>query len=146
MEHLPSWFAQPGLWAAAGAVLALWVVLGLITALRDRHGALRDPQRLFTPDQRAAMLVLAGGRCEHKPMLWRRCPQTGSHADHIYPWSHGGVTELRNGQLLCGFHNLSKGGRVPTRLYRWRLSRRRAGYYPPHVPRAVSWQRAGPGA
>ena len=30
------------------------------------------------------------------------------HADHIIPWSKGGITELSNGQMLCTTCNLSK--------------------------------------
>ena len=30
------------------------------------------------------------------------------HADHIKPWSKGGITDLSNGQMLCTTCNLSK--------------------------------------
>lgn len=31
------------------------------------------------------------------------------HADHVVPWSKGGITELSNGQMLCRDCNLKKG-------------------------------------
>lgn len=30
------------------------------------------------------------------------------HADHIVPWSKGGITDIANGQMLCAMCNLSK--------------------------------------
>lgn len=35
----------------------------------------------------------------------------GMHADHIIPWHKGGKTVEENCQMLCAFHNSSKGGR-----------------------------------
>lgn len=52
-------------------------------------------------------------------VLWRdgfRCVRCGSEdnptADHIYPRSKGGYTELDNLQTLCGSCNSSKGDKV----------------------------------
>lgn len=110
--------------------IAVLVALALLAALRDlvRRHRRRDPRRLFTPDQKALLIRQAGGRCEHKSPLGRRCRAAGTQADHIVPWSRGGRTELSNGQLLCRRHNLRKSAVVPTRLYRWRLARRRLHY------------------
>lgn len=85
----------------------------------------RDPVRFFTPRQKRVLIARAGGRCEHKPPLWRRCPRSGTEADHVIPWSRGGPTQLWNGQLLCRRHNQRKSTMMPSQVYRWRLRRRR---------------------
>ncbi|MFI9629302.1 HNH endonuclease [Streptomyces sp. NPDC052042] len=109
-------------------LIALSGSLLLLAGLaRRRHR--RDPQRLFTWQQKRALLARSGYRCEHKHPLWRRCRRTdGLEADHIVPWSRGGPTELWNGQVLCRRHNTRKSNRIPSALYRWRLARRRRRY------------------
>lgn len=56
-----------------------------------------------------------------KREVWKRdegkCAKCGSvvnlHFDHIYPWSRGGSsTEVKNIQLLCAAHNLSKSDEI----------------------------------
>lgn len=106
--------------AAAGIIILL---IGHRLRLRWR-----DPVRLFTWTQKKALIEQARGRCEHKPMLWRRCSEPGTDADHVTPWSKGGATELYNGQLLCRRHNRRKSNHLPGPLYRWRLQRRRRRY------------------
>ncbi|MCJ0875180.1 HNH endonuclease [Streptomyces sp. AP-93] len=105
------------------AVAALGILCLAIGVGRKRRW--RDPTRLFTWSQKQQLIRQANGQCEHKPPLWFRCPTAGTEADHIYPWSRGGPTELWNGQLLCRRHNRRKSNRVPSPLYRWRLARRR---------------------
>ncbi len=39
------------------------------------------------------------------------------HSDHIYPQSHGGVSVLKNLQLLCGSCNSIKGNRPMEYLF-----------------------------
>ena len=61
--------------------------------------------RLFTQRQRAILYLRARGICQRcgcilNPADW--------HADHKIPFSHGGPTELWNGQALCPPCNLSK--------------------------------------
>lgn len=105
--------------------------LGGIALLAIRASRLRrrDPQRLFTWGQKRLLLALAGTRCEHKPLLGRRCRATrGLKADHVVPWSRGGATELWNAQLLCHRHNRRKSNLVPSPLYRRRLARMRRRY------------------
>ena len=48
--------------------------------------------------------VSEGGKDKEK-----KWPIEEMEADHIIPWSEGGRTELENCQLLCRFHNRSKG-------------------------------------
>lgn len=121
-------------------VVVGFLLLVLVVGNVGRRQPLRDPQRLFTPEQRAELFRLCGGRCEYKSPLWFRCRQGATHADHVYPHSRGGVTQLRNAQGLCAFHNLSKSAKVPGRFYMSSLARRRARYYPPGAPRKVSWK------
>lgn len=119
-------------------IAAAWILLLATNAfLARRRQGLRDPQRLYTAEQRRLLFEMCGGRCEHKSVFWLRCRQSASHADHVFPHSRGGATSLENGQGLCAFHNLSKGGKVPSRLYMARLARRRRSYYPPGAPRKV---------
>ena len=102
--------------------------IALLARAMGKSRRWRDPQRLFDWDQKRQLIRQAGGQCEHKAPLWRRCPARGEHADHVVPWSRGGPTELWNGQLLCRRHNVSKSYWMPTRTYRWRLAQRRKKY------------------
>lgn len=103
----------------------------LLVAGLGRRRRWRDPQRLFTRDQKLVLLARAGHRCENKPPLWSRCQATSRlEADHVVPWSRGGPTQLWNGAVLCHRHNRRKSNRIPTSIYRWRLARRRRRYEP----------------
>lgn len=112
----------------AGHLGAAIAAVLLIAALVGRKRRRRDPLRFFTWPDKRRLVTRAGGRCEHKSLLWRRCPRRGTEADHIVPWSRGGPTELWNGQLLCHWHNARKSNTMPGPLYRWRLERRRKNY------------------
>jgi 5-methylcytosine-specific restriction endonuclease McrA len=100
----------------------------LLATMTGRERRRRDLERFFSWPEKQLLIRQANGRCEHKPPLWRRCPERGTQADHVVPWSRGGPTELWNGQLLCRRHNKQKSDRVPGLVYRWRLRRRRAKY------------------
>lgn len=130
----PAW-----LWAAALALAVLGLLLRLARRSADR-GVQTDPQRMFDGPQRAEGRRRAGGRCEHKPMLGRRCSGLAAQADHIYPWSRGGATSMGNLQYLCERCNATKSDRVPGRLYIWRLERRRRRYFPADAPVRVAWR------
>ncbi|MFK0244568.1 HNH endonuclease [Amycolatopsis azurea] len=108
-----------------GVALPGIVLLAILAGRRRRY---RDPRRFFRRADRQVIALRAGGRCEHKPPLWRRCREPGTEADHITPWSRGGLTALWNGQLLCHRHNSRKSNTVPGPVYRWRLTRRRRKY------------------
>ncbi|MFC3489599.1 HNH endonuclease signature motif containing protein, partial [Amycolatopsis roodepoortensis] len=58
-------------------------------------------RRFVTPGQRRALNIRDGGcafpGCHRKP---KNC-----HAHHIHHWADGGLTDLRNLVLLCGFHH-----------------------------------------
>ncbi|WP_114906731.1 HNH endonuclease [Ornithinimicrobium murale] len=142
IKNLGDYLLTPAALNTVALIVAAWILLLATSAfLARRREGLRDPQRMYSAQQRRLLFELCGGRCEQKSMFWFRCRQEASHADHVYPHSRGGSTSMENGQGLCAFHNLSKGGRVPSRLYRARLARRRVAYYPPGVPRKVQPRR-----
>lgn len=62
-------------------------------------------RRRFNLSEKRALFALAAGKCEtcgvELPIGW--------HADHITPYSHGGPTEMVNGQALCAECNWKKG-------------------------------------
>lgn len=124
-------------------LIPLGILLLVIIAMRSPAGRSRperDPKRGFTAEERRRSFELAGHRCEHKHPLWTRCTNSPSQGDHIFPWSKGGWTRPSNLQALCAFHNNRKSGGIPTRMYVWRLARRRRRYYPPDVDPHVEWR------
>lgn len=116
--------AHPGMSGLGIAVIGLIVMR--VLHLHDL--AQRDPQRLFDMEQKHQLRIQAKSRCEHKPLIGRRCAARGTQADHIVPWSKGGPTRIWNGQLLCTRHNRTKSNLMPSRFYRQRLARRRRRY------------------
>ena len=65
----------------------------------------KDPQRLFSADQRADIYDKSGGSCASCGI---ELSETNFHADHIVPYSQGGKTTVENGQALCIACNLKK--------------------------------------
>ena len=63
-------------------------------------------KRLFTGALREA-LILRDRTCQHPgcDVPARKC-----EGDHVTPWSQGGVTSERNGQIRCDYHNRWKSG------------------------------------
>lgn len=62
-------------------------------------------KRFFSSRQRFILALLSGGRC-------KKCSaklHSDFHADHVKPFSKGGITALFNGQALCERCNLKKG-------------------------------------
>ncbi len=71
-------------------------------------------QRAFSEAQRIAIYLRDGGICKMcrdcgKPENECVAPWDDFHADHIIPYSKGGLTTIENGQVLCSAHNLAKG-------------------------------------
>lgn len=61
--------------------------------------------RIFNKQQRKVLIMLSGGKCTEC-----KSPLSNSfHADHIKPYSKGGLTSIQNGQALCPNCNLKKG-------------------------------------
>lgn len=123
-----------------GLILALVLLTKGVSAFKFGRRKPRDPQRLFNTAQRTVMMTRAGGRCEHNPFIGGRCRATATAADHIYPWSKGGLTVISNGQMLCTRHNSQKSNHIPSRFYIHRLERRRIRYFPAGADRRVSWR------
>lgn len=68
-----------------------------------------NPRRFFKGKERLVLLADSGGRCRLCGAdLW-----VGFHADHITPFSHGGATDVINGQALCPSCNRGKGAKIP---------------------------------
>ena len=61
--------------------------------------------RTFTERDKITMYTRQNGKCAlcGKPFDIKEM-----HADHVTPWSKGGITDLSNGQMLCTTCNLSK--------------------------------------
>lgn len=65
-------------------------------------------KRAFTKRQKRILKLMSGNICE----------SCGSklngnfHADHIFPYSRGGKTILKNAQALCVNCNLKKGNKI----------------------------------
>jgi hypothetical protein len=118
-------------------VIALVKAVGTVRAVvHGRHP--RDPVRRFSRADRRVVLDRAGHRCEHHSLLDGRCRATEQlQADHVHPYSQGGVTAVENAQALCRRHNKQKSARVPWVWELRQLARRRAAYFPPGVPTAV---------
>lgn len=74
-------------------------------------------RRAFKPSERFALYLAADGKCQNcgKPV------QSNFHADHIHPYSKGGITDVINGQVLCPECNLKKGAKVvqPMKYREW---------------------------
>ena len=119
-------------------LLAIGEVVQLGRAIiHSRRG--RDPRRTFSRAGKAELLERAGHRCEHHSWLLGRCRETDAlQADHVYPHSRGGATDVANGQVLCRRHNKQKADRLPWNWELGRLARRRGNYFPPGTPTAVA--------
>lgn len=65
-------------------------------------------RRRFKDSERSAFYLAADGKCEECGVEL----EPGWHADHVIPYSHGGQTDVINGQALCPPCNLKKGAKV----------------------------------
>jgi len=67
-----------------------------------------DSRRRFNARERFALFLAADGVCA----LCGASLVAGFHADHVEPYSAGGLTDVTNGQALCAACNLQKGSVV----------------------------------
>ena len=84
---------------------------------QHRHKMLtKDQRRIFNEAERIAIYRRDDGLCqqclaENKTEKEALVPWTKYQADHVIPHSKGGVTDMSNAQVLCGYHNQQKGAR-----------------------------------
>lgn len=77
----------------------------------------KDKKRAFTELERITIYRLSKGLCQQclrdgKPENEARVSWSGYQADHVVPHAKGGKTTLENAELLCNYHNLSKGAKL----------------------------------
>jgi len=77
----------------------------------------KDEKRAFTELERIIIYRKAKGFCqqclrEGKPEKEAMVGWSNYQADHVIPHSKGGRTILENGELLCSYHNQSKGAKT----------------------------------
>ncbi|MCP5381408.1 MAG: DUF262 domain-containing protein [Kordiimonadaceae bacterium] len=77
----------------------------------------KDEKRAFSELQRIMIYRTGKGLCQEcireGQSEWEsRVSWTDFQADHVIPHSKGGKTILENGELLCRYHNQSKGARI----------------------------------
>ena len=77
----------------------------------------KDEKRAFSELERILIYRKGKGLCqeclrEGKPELEAKVSWSNYQADHVIPHSKGGETILENGELLCAYHNQSKGAKI----------------------------------
>lgn len=77
----------------------------------------KDTKRAFSELERILIYRKGKGFCQQcfrdgKPEKEARVSWSNYQADHIIPHSKGGETHIKNGELLCSYHNLSKGAKI----------------------------------
>jgi 5-methylcytosine-specific restriction endonuclease McrA len=77
----------------------------------------KDDKRAFTELERIIIYRKGKGYCQqclrdNKPESEAKVSWSNYQADHVIPHAKGGQTTLDNGELLCSYHNQSKGASV----------------------------------
>lgn len=83
----------------------------------------KDGKRRFNEAERIEIYRRDQGLCQAcladgKPEREARVSWSEYQADHIIAWIHGGATDVENGQVLCRYHNSSKGASSGDRVGR----------------------------
>ncbi len=89
---------------SAGQARRIACEAGILPAVLDGKGKVLDlgrSRRFHTPAQRLA-IGLEQKHCQHPGCT---TPAAGCHVHHREPWSRGGHTDTRTGQLLCPRHH-----------------------------------------
>lgn len=92
----------------------------------------KDPQRLYSSDERRVGSQMSGDRCEGELFPFFRCRGGAEQGDHWFPHSKGGATSMENLVMLCAPCNRSKSARIPTLWQTLRITMRRRKYFPPN--------------
>ena len=69
----------------------------------------KDSKRIFDEVQRRVIYRKHNGICQ---ICGKKCECDNYQADHIIPWSKGGMTIVENGQVLCSKCNQEKGANI----------------------------------
>ena len=77
----------------------------------------KDKKRAFSELERIQIYRRDKGLCqeclrEKKPEKEAQVSWSDYQADHVFPHSKGGQTIIENGELLCSYHNQSKGAKI----------------------------------
>ncbi len=80
----------------------------------------KDQKRAFSELDRIVIYRRDNGICqqcrrEGKPEKEAQVSWSDYQADHVIPHSKGGKTQIGNAELLCRYHNQSKGATVPSK-------------------------------
>jgi hypothetical protein len=102
---------------ANGTVLAPGALLPWLTEAHlervlfspSRRVEVSEKARLFTGATRHA-IEIRDRECTHP---YCDIEASKCEADHIIPYTAGGLTTQENGRMLCGFHNRQRNGRPP---------------------------------
>lgn len=70
---------------------------------------LEKQRRMFNRNERIAILERANFKCVE---CFIDLTLETMHADHIHPYSRGGLTDIENGQALCAGCNMRKGNKI----------------------------------
>ena len=82
--------------------------------LKDERRAFNEAEKIkiYRRDSGLCQMCLAESKLEKEAQVsW-----SGYQADHYFPYSKGGRTEVENGQVLCVYHNQKKSARLPDEL------------------------------
>lgn len=84
---------------------------------KDHEMVTRDDRRGFSEAERIKIYRQDEGLCqrcleEGRPEEEAQVPWSEYETDHVIPHSKGGETVVENGQVLCRYHNRSKGATV----------------------------------
>lgn len=82
---------------------------------------LKDERRAFNESEKIKIYRRDNGLCqiclsEGKPPKEAQVSWSGYQADHYFPHSKGGRTEVENGQVLCVYHNQKKSALLPNQV------------------------------
>lgn len=130
-EAMRDWMTSEETWI--GSLVVLAILLRIPGWIASVHPHPKDPQRLFTAQQRRVGFARAEGQCEMSVFGFFRCRSRAAHGDHHYPHSRGGATSLANFVAGCSRCNRRKSDRLPGFVQTALIEFRRRRYFPEGV-------------